>query len=73
MKFKNMFLLSWKRFAIVLLIFIASVFFHNIISGLTGIDEPVFFIVSVIIVPVYLIISGIYSLYSFKEDKGRKK
>lgn len=62
-KLDKWFLLSWKKTAIALIIWIGAVFFHNLVSALINIEEPVFFIVSVIVIPIYFIISIIYSIF----------
>jgi len=46
-------------------VFIISVFLHNIISGLLGAEEPVFFIISTIIAPLALAVGLIGSLVIF--------
>ncbi len=66
-KWDKWFLLSWKRFLWIILAWFAAVILHNLVSALLGIEEAVFFIIAVIILPLYLIISVIYSLVkSFK-------
>jgi hypothetical protein len=45
--------------------FIISVFLHNVVSGLLGIDEPVFFIIAIIISPLALAVGLIGSLVLF--------
>ena len=70
---KNFFLLSWKKTAIALMLFIVFVFFHNMIYGLFIVlfgedfwgngDEPIFFILAVIVIPLYFIISISYTLF----------
>ena len=72
--FDNLFLLSWKRFALILLAFLIFVILHNLVSALLGIEEPVFFTIAVPIIPVYLIISIVYSLiYHIKNKRKRGK
>jgi len=67
-KFDKWFLLTWKKTAIAIFIFILSVILHNLVYALLvnffsqEWDEPFFFIVAVILVPLYLIISFSYSL-----------
>jgi len=46
-------------------VFIIAVFLHNVISGLSGFEEPVFFIVAVILAPLALAVSIIGSLVLF--------
>ncbi len=46
-------------------IFIISVFLHNALSGLLGVEEPVFFIIAVIVAPLALAVGLIGSLVLF--------
>ncbi len=62
MKIKNLFLLSWKKLWIVIVGGFISIVLHNLISGLIGVEEIFFFILVVIVLPVYLIVAIIYSL-----------
>jgi len=45
--------------------FIISVFLHNALSGLFGVEEPVFFIIAVILAPLALVIGLIGGLVLF--------
>jgi uncharacterized membrane protein len=45
--------------------FIISVFLHNVISGLLGVEEPVFFVIATIISPLALAVGIIGSLVLF--------
>jgi uncharacterized membrane protein YhdT len=67
-------MLTWKKTTILLVIWIISTFFHNLVSGLLGVEEPVFFIVSVIIIPLYFALSAIYTLMiKIKKENGNSK
>ncbi len=46
-------------------VFIISVFLHNALSGLFGVEEPVFFIIAVILAPLALVVGLIGSLVLF--------
>jgi hypothetical protein len=46
-------------------LFIISVFLHNAISGLLGVEEPVFFIIAVFISPLALTVGIVGSLIVF--------
>jgi hypothetical protein len=46
-------------------VFIIAVFLHNVISGYSGFEEPVFFIIAVILAPLALAVSIIGSLALF--------
>jgi len=75
MNLKKIFLLSWKRTAILIIIWMVAVFFHNIISSFfieilnLDFEEPVFFLIAIIIIPVYFIISFIYTLFKRVKKK----
>ena len=64
--------LNLRRLAFIAVIWMICVVLHNIISGLLNIEEPVFFILAVIVIPIYLIISLIYSAF-FKKKKGNRR
>jgi len=64
----NFFLLSWKKTGIALIAFVIAVVIHNLayafFLGILGIEfeEPVFFLFATIGIPLYFIISVIYTL-----------
>ena len=58
---KEIFLLNIKKFILIFAVWIVFVILHNLISGSFGIDEKGFLIITTIIIPVYFIISAIYS------------
>ena len=67
---KDLFLLSWRKIWIVVVAGFISILLHNLISALLGIEEPVFFVIVVIILPIYLLISVIYSIiYKIRKKK----
>lgn len=62
------FLLNWKRVLIVILAWVAAVILHNAVYALffdyfnrSGGDEPVFFILAVFVIPLYFVVSLVYS------------
>lgn len=76
MKFRGseFFTLTWKKIGIAVLLFVASVILHNVIDALAihfggrdfwgevG-DEPFFFAIATLVIPGYLIISVLYTVY----------
>ncbi len=65
----RLFLLSWRKAWIIVVGWFLAVVLHNLFYGIFksyfdshGGDEPFFFIIAVIIIPVYVLISIIYSL-----------
>lgn len=55
-------LLTWKSFFVMAIAWLLSVSLHNFVSGLINKEEPFFFILAVIIIPAYFIISLIYTI-----------
>ena len=60
--FRRLFYFSFRKAALAVALFFVSVLAHNLISGLLRIEEPVFFLIAVIGVPVYLLVSIAYTL-----------
>ena len=69
MRFDKYLLLSWKRVLIIAGAWVLSVLLHNLIYGLfydyfrrVGGDQPVFFILAILVIPLYFIISLVYTV-----------
>lgn len=78
MNLEKYFLLSWKKALIIIIAWFAAVILHNLTYALfydffnrTGGDEPVFFIIAVVIIPIYAIIAILYTLYHSIKKKMR--
>lgn len=63
------FLLNWKRVLIVAGAWVLAVLLHNAVYALffdyfqrTGGDEPFFFILAVIVIPLYFIVALVYTV-----------
>jgi hypothetical protein len=76
MKLDKYLLLSWTRVLIIACAWVLSVLLHNLIYGLfydyfrrTGGDEPIFFILAVIVVPLYFMISLLYTVVSLVRSR----
>ena len=75
------FLLSGKRIFIIMIAWFVAVILHNLVYGLFknyfdshGGDEAFFFIIAIIVIPIYFIIGVFYSLvYIIKNKKYPKK
>jgi len=72
-KFDKYFLLSWRKLWIIVVGWFAAVLLHNFIYGLgiyffgqdfwgVGGDEAFFFIISIVVIPIYVLIVFVYSL-----------
>lgn len=67
---KEIFLLNLKKILIILALYFVSVILHNLVSGLLGIEEGVFFIIAVFILPIYFFTAIIVTLFNlFKKNK----
>jgi hypothetical protein len=70
------FLLNLKKVLFIFIAEISSIFLHNFIYALfkpyfdsTGGDEPFFFILAIVIIPIYFLISVFYSLFVLVKKK----
>ena len=70
MKTKKLFLLTWKKLWLIVVIGFISILLHNFISGLLDVEEPFFFIIVVVLIPVYFLICIIYSVIYFIRKKN---
>ena len=59
------FLLSWRKLWIIVVAGFISIILHNLFYAIFGFEELVFFSIVVFVLPVYFIISGVYSLIKF--------
>jgi hypothetical protein len=61
--------ITWKKTGILIILWIVAVVLHNLtyafFLGVLGIEfeEPVFFLIANVVIPLYFIISIIYTLY----------
>jgi len=69
MELKKLFTLTWKRFLLIIILWIVSVVIHNFGSALIEFEEPVFFIIAIIIIPIYFIISLINTIIQYFRSK----
>ena len=63
-KFDKYLLLNWKKVGWVVLAWFISVVLHNLWYALFNFEEAVFFLIAVIILPLYIIVLIIYSLFN---------
>jgi len=82
-KFDKYFLLNWRKAWIIVVSWFVAVMLHNLIYGLgiyffgkdfwgVGGDEALFFIIAIIIIPIYVLIVLIYSLIYLIKKKLKK-
>lgn len=65
----KLFLLNTKRILIILAIWILSVIAHNIINLTFEIEEKVFFLVSSIFLPSYLLVSILFFTRTHRKEE----
>ena len=64
----KLFLLSWKKLVLIPAAWFACVLLHNVIYSLfrpffePGGDEPFFFLLAVVVIPLYTVVCLVYSL-----------
>ncbi len=61
-KLRNFFQLTWKRTLIIVIVLIASVVSHNAYYKLLGAKETIFSFIVIILIPIYFLISLVYSI-----------
>lgn len=66
-------ILNKKKSIWVIIAWIVSVLLHNFISALTGFEEAFFFIIAVIVIPLFFIISVIYTIIKLIKNKKENK
>ncbi len=60
--FWKYFILDYNRVSMVVALWILSVLAHKLIFAFYMIEEPVFFALSVILIPLYFVVAIIYTL-----------
>ena len=63
------FLLSWRKLWIIIMTGFVSIILHNAIYALFNFEEAAFFIIVVILVTLYLILSVLYTLFRIIKKK----
>lgn len=64
----KLFLLTWKKLLLIPGAWILCVILHNLVYALfrsffePGGDEPIFFLLAVVVIPLYALVTVIYSL-----------
>jgi len=73
-KWNKFLLLNWKKLLIIVIAWILAFVLHNLISALIGLngEEPFFFIIAVIVIPLYFIICLVYTLIIYILKKQNK-
>ena len=54
--------LSWKNIIIMIVAWIIAVLLHNAIGALFNFEEAFFFIVAIFVIPIYFIVSLVYTV-----------
>lgn len=62
MKLGKYFLLSWKRLALVLVAEVLAIVLHNAVYAIFGVEDALFFILAIFVIPIYLVVSVVFTL-----------
>jgi hypothetical protein len=73
MKLKKLLHLNSKKVMWIIALWIVAVVLHNLIFALFNMEEAVFLILAVLIIPLYTIISLIYTLFVMLNKHTNKK
>ena len=68
----RLFLLHIRKSLYVIIAWALSIIVHNLIFKFGGIDEPFFTSIAIWVIPVYLLISLIYTLSKHKRIEGKR-
>ena len=68
----KLFLLHLKKSLYVIIVWVISMIIHNLILKFAGLDEELFSTLAVYIIPIYLLISIIYTLSKHKRIEGKR-
>ena len=61
-KFEKYLTLTWMKFFILIIVWVACVLLHNLFYAIFRYEEPVFFTMAVILLPLYFFVSFVYTL-----------
>jgi hypothetical protein len=73
MKFKDFFVLNLRKTVIIIAIWIVVIFFHNLLIRFFKIEELFSFFIAVVLIPVYFIISFIYTVFINKKAGSKRR
>jgi len=68
-KFDKYFLLSWKKFGLIVASWFVGVLLHNLVSAILRVEEAVFFIIVIFVIPIYFLICVVYSLVKWMKRR----
>jgi hypothetical protein len=72
-KYKNFFLLSWRKLWILVVFGFVSIILHNLISGLLKVEEAFFFLIVVFIIPIYFLIAVLFTVANYLRKNEANK
>lgn len=73
MEIGRYFRLNPRRFLLVGIAEFASIILHNAIYGFVGTEEAVFFILAVLVIPIYLVVALAYTMTLLHREKRLRK
>ena len=73
MKIEDYLFLDIQKAGMIVFAFILAILLHNFIYALFNFEEPVFSILATIIIPLYFLISVIYTIFHHIKRRLKKK
>ena len=73
MKIEDYLFLDIKKTGAIVFAFIIAVLLHNFIYALFNFEEPVFFLLAAVVIPIYFLISIIYTIFHHIKKHLKKK
>jgi hypothetical protein len=72
MNLKSYFKLNWKRFVVIISVFVLLILLHEHLEIVVGDSDSVFFIVAAMVLPIYIVVSLVLSLILWIALKSSK-
>ena len=65
--------LNIRKLGIIVLTFIIALLIHNFFYYLFDIEEPIFFLLATFVIPIYFLVSVIYTIFHHVRRRLKKK
>jgi hypothetical protein len=69
MNWDKLFLISWKKSILIVVSWFIAVLLHNAVDAIFHVEEAFFFLIAVIVIPLYLLVFIIYNLIRLVQKK----
>jgi len=62
MEIKKILKLTWKKLLLLIVLWFIAVILHNAVYAIFGFEDAIFFIIAIFVIPIYFIVSLIYTI-----------